>query len=112
MEHFDLDVGTMNIEELDKQIQLKKQQKIQMKQELLRRKHENDIDLEKKIRKEINNHTLEILLKRAENNENPEENPDDKPESESQEQKPEVQNDDKSHVSAGIKIRKNLIFRK
>ena len=72
MEHFDLDVGTMNIEELDKQIQLKKQQKIQMKQELLRRKHENDIDLEKKIRKEINNHTLEILLKRAENNENPE----------------------------------------
>lgn len=63
-------VGTMSLNQLDRLIKEKQAEKIQMKQELLRRKHSNDIHLEKRIRKEINMKTLEILLDRAKDSQN------------------------------------------
>lgn len=62
----------MSLRELDRHIKEKNEKKMEMKQELLRRKHENDIDLEKKIRNEINSRTLKILLEKAKNNPNEE----------------------------------------
>jgi hypothetical protein len=72
LEHFKIHVGTMELRDLDKLIKEKEREKKNMKQELLRRKHTNDINLENKIRKEINNHTLDILLEKAKDSENPE----------------------------------------
>lgn len=72
LEHFDIHVGTMSLDQLDRLIKQKQAEKMQMKQELLRRKHSNDIHLEKKIRKEINMKTLQILLDRAKDSRNEE----------------------------------------
>ena len=70
MEHFDVHVGTLSLAKLDRLIKEKQAEKMQMKQELLRRKHSNDIHLEKKIRKEINMKTIQILLDKAKDSQN------------------------------------------
>ena len=62
----------MDLRQLDQLIREKELEKKKMKQELLKRKHTNDINLEHKIRGEINKHTLDLLLEKAKESRNPE----------------------------------------
>jgi hypothetical protein len=72
LEYFDINTGTMSLAELTELVKEKEREKDQMKQKILRRKLEKGIDVEKKMREQMNTNTINILLERANQSTNPE----------------------------------------
>lgn len=62
----------MSLNELNALVKEKEKEKDRMKQEILRRKLEKGIDVERQMRDEMNTNTINILLENARDNPNPE----------------------------------------